>query len=273
LILVVLACLLAGPALGDEVTEQLLKNTGWGRFKPGAWQQVRIVVESLDPQGNVTGTTNTDRTTTLVGVDPQSVTLELAVTAEVAGKRLDAPIQFITQGCHGEPSGQATEVRELTPTPSTIEGKTIVCRVREYQISDQDQRRRIVVYYNRDFEPMLLRRRSEARSKDGDRQIIETSVDVISLNTPHKVKDQVLPASVVRTVQKTDTTKISMTSVLVSDVPGGVVSSKSEERDGEGRIVRRTTLELVDWGQEDEDWEQRSPERRREHRRQRRQSR
>jgi len=269
----VLACLLTASASGDEITEQLLKNTGWGKFKPGAWQQVRVIVQALDPQGNVTATTTTDRTTTLVGVDPQSVTLELAVTAEVAGKRFDAPIQFITQGCHGEPSGQATEVRELTPTPSTIEGKTIVCRVREYQISDQDQRRRVVVYYNRDVEPVVLRRRSEARSKDGDRQIVETSVDVISLNTPHKVKDTVMPSSVVRTVQKTDTTKISMTSVLVSEVPGGVVSSKSEERDVEGRIVRRTTLELVDWGQEGEHWDERSPERRREHRKQRRQGR
>jgi len=269
-----MACLTSvAHTAADDVTEHLLKNTGWGNFKPGAWQQVRIVVESLDSKGNVTSTTTTDRTTTLVGVDPQSVTLELAVTAEVAGKRFDAPIQFVTQGCHGEPTGQMTEVRELEPTPSTIEGKTIVCRVREYQISDQDQRRRVVVYYNRDVEPVVLRRRSESRSKDGNRQIVETSVDVISLNTPHKVKDQVVPSSAVRTVQKTDSTKISTVSVLVSEVPGGVVSSKSEERDAEGHIVRRTTLELVDWGQDDENWDERNPERRREHRRQRRNSR
>ncbi|MCE9554660.1 MAG: hypothetical protein K8T91_14990 [Planctomycetes bacterium] len=248
----------------------LLKNTGWGRFKPGAWQQVRVTVESLDSKGNVTGTTTTDRITTLVGVNPQSVTLELDVTAEVAGKRFDAPLQFITQGCHGEPSGQMTQVRELDPTPSTIEGRTIVCRVREFQISDKDQRRRVVVYYNSDVAPVVLRRRCEASSQDGVKKTVQTDFDVISLNSPQKVLKQVLPAAVVRTVQKTDSASITTTSSIVTEVPGGIVSSTSQERDSEGRLVRRTSLELVGWGLNVEDSDRRTHERRRDARRSRR---
>lgn len=268
---IALAIVAALPASADEPSDDLLlKNTGWGRFKPGAWQQVRVTVQSLDAKGNVTGTTTTDRMTTLVGVHPHSVTLELDVTAEVAGKRFDAPLQFITQGCHGEPSGEMTKVRELDPTPSTIEGRTIVCRVREFQISDKDQRRRVVVYYNSDVAPVVLRRRCEASSQDGAKKTVQTDFDVISLNTPQKVLKQVLPAAVVRTVQKTDSASITTTSAIVPDVPGGIVSSTSQERDSEGRLVRRTTLELVGWGLNVEDSDRPTNERRREARRIRR---
>ena len=267
----VLAIAAASPAGATEPSDELLlKNTGWGRFKQGAWQQVRVTVESLDAKGNVTGTTSTDRLTTLVGVHPQSVTLELDVTAEVAGKRFDAPLQFITQGCHGEPCGQLTKVRELEPTPSTIEGRTIVCRVREFQISDKDQRRRVVVYYNSDVAPVVLRRRSESSSQDGAKKIVQSDLDVISLNSPQKVLKQVLPAAVVRTVQKTDSASITTTSSIVPEVRGGVVSSTSQERDSEGRLVRRTTLELIGWGLNVEDSDYRTRERRRDARRSRR---
>lgn len=266
-----LAVAAAMPLGAEEPSDELLlKNTGWGRFKPGAWQQVRLTVESLDPKGNVTSTTTTDRITTLVGVNPQSVTLELDVTAEVAGKRFDAPLQFITQGCHGEPSGQMTKVRELAPTPSTIEGRTIVCRVREFEISDKDQRRRVVVYYNGDVAPVVLRRRCESSSQNGAKKNVQSEFDVISLNTPQKVLKQVLPAAVVRTVQKTDSASITTTSAIVPEVPGGIVSSTSTERDSEGRQVRRTTLELVGWGLNVEDSDRRTHERRRDARRSRR---
>jgi hypothetical protein len=36
-------------------------------------------------------------------------------------------------------------------------------------------------------------------------------------------------------------------SVVVGDVPGGVVSHSSKEVDKNGRLLRRSTLELVDY--------------------------
>ena len=269
-ILALFVCLPVAAGAEEPSDELLLKNTGWGRFKPGAWQHVRVIVETLDPKGIITNTTSSDRITTLVTVAPQSVTLELDITAEVAGKRLDAPLQLVTQGCHGEPSGQTTEVRDLEPTSSTIEGRKITCRVREFQIADKDQKRRVLVYYNRDVAPVVLRRQCEARSQDGARQTVQSELEVVSLNTPYKVLKQMMPASVIRTVQKTDSTSITTQAVLVSDVPGGIVSSTSQELDAEGKLVRRTTLELVGWGAQSDLSDPPSAGRRRESRRSRR---
>jgi hypothetical protein len=120
--------------------------------------------------------------------------------------------------------------------------------VREFEIVDKDQQRRVVVFYNSDVSPVVLRRRSVVRTQDGAKQTVETEQEVLALSTPRQVLKQMLPASLVRTVQKTDSASITTTAVVVPDVPGGVVSSTSQEQDAQGKLVRRTTLELVDWG-------------------------
>ena len=62
----------------------------WGEFQPGAWKLVRVLTETLDENGLVTGTTTTETRTTLMQADERGITLEIATTVEVAGKRFEA---------------------------------------------------------------------------------------------------------------------------------------------------------------------------------------
>ncbi len=75
----------------------------------------------------------------------------------------------------------------------------------------------------------------------------ETTVEVTAVNTPHEVNGQTRPTSHIRTVHKTNKGTTTTLEVRCEDVPGGFVSHTSEQTDSSGRVVERSTLELVDY--------------------------
>lgn len=231
-----------------ETGDVLLRRDGWGTFQPGAWQEVRVVTESLDPRGVVTSTTTTNKVTTLLAIRPSSVRLETEVVTEMAGKRFESLVQRIDQGCHGEAQGDRTTVRELGAANTTLEGKSIACQVREYEIVDGDQKKKVRVYYSADVAPYVLHRECVATSLDGRKRRLHSQYDVLAVNMPQQILKQMVPVAVTRTVQSTDTTSSTTVSALSNDVPGGIVAASTKELDAQGRLVRRSTLELVDWG-------------------------
>jgi hypothetical protein len=248
------ALLLAASATGSPggawgaVPDIPTKHDGWARFQPGAWQHIRIVTEAVDATGHVTSTSTTDRVTSLVAVKPEYVRLQVEITAEVAGKRFDAPVQRFDQGCHGERVGDSLRIRDLGAGTTTVEGRPIPCQIREYDISDRDHRKRVRMYYSDDVPPYVLRREALVTALDGERDAVSSRVDVIAVDMPQKVLNKTMLAAHVRTIQKTDTASTTTLAVQVMDVPGGVVASTTKELDAQGRLVRRSTLELVDWG-------------------------
>ena len=56
----------------------------------------------------------------------------------------------------------------------------------------------------------------------------------------------------VKTLQKTPKGTIYTLAVVCPDIPGGIVSNSSKELDSSGRLIRRSTLELVDYNTEPE---------------------
>jgi len=98
--LVSICCLLlfAFSSSGADAQEWILSphQHGWGRCKPGSWKTVRVISDMLDSQGNVTSTTKTETTTTLVGKKGDSYTLEVEVTVEIGDRRITSkPKQII----------------------------------------------------------------------------------------------------------------------------------------------------------------------------------
>ena len=76
----------------------------------------------------------------------------------------------------------------------------------------------------------------------------ETSVEVIALDMPVRFRRK--PAAAPTSRPCTSNARGAMTglAVVLPDVPGGVVSHSQKEVDRSGRVVRRSTLELVDYG-------------------------
>jgi hypothetical protein len=64
---------------------------------------------------------------------------------------------------------------------------------------------------------------------------------------PFRVLAEVKTAACIKSVQTSGRGTITSLAMTSADVPGGVVYQTSKETDPGGRIVRRSTLELVDF--------------------------
>ncbi len=236
----------AGTASAQQPTGLSWDHHDWGRFRAGSWQKIRVVTEHLSPQGEVVSTTTTEKLTRMVRSNRRAVTLRTTAMMEVAGKQFEAPPHDFLQGNHGEPVGQTVTAKELGETELDVEGRRIACRVRQYEITNAEQTKVVKIYYSDKVAPFILKREEIATAGEGKRN--ESLVSVTALGMPHKVLAEILPTSYVKEVHKNGKSTTTTLAVYAQDVPGGMVAYTSRETDSEGRLVRRSTAELVDYG-------------------------
>jgi hypothetical protein len=246
----ILGCFLATAAAQETPLPPQLHP--WGKFEPGSWKLVRVVTESFNDKGAVTGTNISDCRTTLLDVDDDGVTLEMRVCVEVAGKRFDSEPQTIRQGFHGEQQSAALKIKEPTAGQVTIEDRKIPCQVREIESSNTNGKTVATIYYSTSVPPYILKRESVTTDLEGKNILGETSVSVQALEMPCKILGALRNAAYVKTLQKTPKGTVCTLAFISPDIPGGVVSHSSKELDSTGRLVRRSTLELVDFNTDPE---------------------
>jgi hypothetical protein len=226
------------------------KHQPWATFSPGAWKTVRTIAESFDAKGAVTSTAVTETKTTLVKVEPDGVTLEVEVAAWVAGKRLDPKPQTFKQGFYGEADGPRAEIKDLDPGEIVIEGRTIPCRIRQVVVADPSTKRTrtVRVCYSEDVAPYVLKCETTVKDVDNATTLSLSTMVVDALEMPYEFDDCIRSAAHIRTVVEDvrgTTTTLAYTS---ADVPGGIISQRSKEQDKEGRLIRRSVLEMTGFG-------------------------
>ncbi|GAB6184967.1 hypothetical protein JCM17478_04690 [Thermopirellula anaerolimosa] len=242
---VIFACGLDRPIGAQELPREIHP---WGRFETGAWKIVRGTSESLSESLVGTGEVlTTDSRTTLEGVDDKGVTLRLEVVAEVAGKRFRAEPQTIRQGIYGEPLGDQAQVIELGEQKLTIQGREFPCRVAEVRVQIAAARLNSKLFYTTDGSAMILRRESRKTDLEG-RVLEELTAETVSVDIPCKVGSAMFSGCQIRTVQIFPSGNSTTLAVFVREIPGGIVCQTTKEFDEGGRLVRRTSLELVDYG-------------------------
>ncbi len=225
----------------------------WGRFAKGSWKQTRIVSETLDESGKVTATTTTDVRTTIISVDATKVSLRINVTVEAGGKRYDTEPQTVQHGYYGEGPNQLVRIREAGKSDVTIDGKAFPCRVQEISI-DAGQQKTVSKLFQSDSQaPYVLRRETTLSDAANPSANHTETAEVIMLDMPFKVRSEIKPTAFERSVQKNGkgtTITVDVTSV---EVPGGIVMRTLKELDSKGRVIRRSTVELVDYSAIEED--------------------
>jgi hypothetical protein len=226
------------------------EHHSWAKFKPGAWKRVRVVTESLDEKGEVASTSTTDTTTQLEQVGQASYALAVEVSVEVAGRKFDTPTQLVDQGYFGEAKGQTTATKNSTSSSVLIEGRKIPCRSFEVVIQGGPRRRMAKIYYSDTIAPYVLKRVSVTTDSVGDNVLHETSDTVMAVDMPHQVLSRILPTAHIKTVLTHSKGTTTTLAVHCEDVPGGIVEHTSKEIDAEGRLIRRSTLKLLDYGVE-----------------------
>jgi hypothetical protein len=228
------------------------KHDPWARFKPGAWQRVRAVAETFDEKGELLGRSTTETSTTLESVDARGVTLRTAVTVEIAGKRFDSPPRSVSKGFYGELNGETAKVADDGTGSVTIGEQRIPCQIRRVTIEDLSSsvpsKRVSTVYFTDHVVPYELRRETVCTDREEKKLNYRTDAAVTAISLPYKVLTEIQTVAFVRTVHTSPKGKTITVEVHCPRVPGGVVAHWSREMDEAGRIVRRSVLELVDYG-------------------------
>ena len=224
----------------------------WGLYEPGAWKIVRVVTETLNERGLVVSTCATDTKTTLIDINDDGVTLEIQSCMEVAGKRFQPEPQTVKQGFHGELLGPGLKQNPPTDGAITIEGRKIHCQILRLENIVPNGKTLTTLYYSATVAPYVLKRVCVTTDPEGKKPLAETNVEAIALNMPLKVQGENCNGIKMKTVHQNASGTVTTWADVLMEVPGGVVGNHSKELDQTGRLVRRSTLELIDYGTEPE---------------------
>jgi hypothetical protein len=224
----------------------------WGTFEPGAWKLVRVVTENIDENGTVSQVSTSDNKTTLIDVDNEGITLEVEAKVQMVGKRFDTEPQEIKQGFHGEPQTNSLKVKAPIDGEVTIDGHKISCQVQEINTFNASSKTTTTIYYSQSIPPYVLKRESITTDLEGKNLLNQTTFTVQELEMPSKILGCLRNTAHVKIVQKTTNGSVVTLAVICHEIPGGTISQTSKELDANGRVVRRTTMELVDFSVEPE---------------------
>ena len=125
---------------------------------------------------------------------------------------------------------------------------------RQLELTDpgKTRSRTVEVYSNNDVAPYVLRRESTAKDSGKPSTFSRTTMVVDALKMPCEVQDRIKSAAHVRTIVQRARGTTTILAYTSTEVPGGIICQRSKEQDAEGRLVRRSVLELTDFGLEPE---------------------
>lgn len=223
------------------------QHHSWGRFKPGSWKTVRVRTENLDAFGNVASTSITETTATLTEIDETGYTLRIEVIVEVAGRQYVSEPKTTRVGYSGEKDGQSVSLKSMGSEEFVVSERKIPCEVREVVINGGDTKRVTQLHYSSRLAPHVLRRTTIASNVEDGRTDYSSEVETLAIDMPYQVLTEMKSTSFNQTVVEHAGGKSMTLEIHCMDVPGGVVSHTSKELDKSGAVVRRSTLELVDY--------------------------
>jgi hypothetical protein len=262
--LLVWLCVLAGPTLGLADDTGITRDLHpWGRFydHKGAWKRCRVTTETLDERGAVVNTSVTETKTSLEDVDGDGVTLRVESTAEIAGKQLPSEPKKVRQSFRGDWSNGKAVTRKAGVSRVTVDGETFLCRVEETEVTGVRTKTVTRTYYSRTIAPYVLKRESKTTDLEGKTTLEESTLNVISLDRPCKIYPRIKRAAWVEAVSTTAQGRTVTRAFMSIDVPGGVVWHVADELDKNGRLLRRSSLVMVDYGLDPDEDDSRPPDR------------
>jgi hypothetical protein len=224
----------------------------WGKFEPGAWKRIHVVTEIFGEQDVVATTNLSDSKITLFDIDEDSLTLETQVCVEIAGKKFDSDPQLVKQGFHGETLSPNLKLVDSAAGQLEVEDRKIPCQVLKLESSNGTSKTSTTIYFSATVAPNILKRESKTTDAEGKNVLSETTATLVSLDMPYQIQGQIRMVSHLKTVQKSPKGMVVTLAVLSPEIPGGIITLSSKEHDANGRLVRRSTQELIDFGSEPE---------------------
>ena len=247
LLLVPLCALAQNPMPPAKVMPLIpAENHPWARFPLGSWTLSRVTTESYDARGVATTSVEEFRNV-LKSADDAGYTLSVERIVQAGGQRLLKPPAEQTFGLSGERGTEKVEsTQTLGESELSLNGRKVPCEVRQAVLIDSEQKRRTVkVLFSPEVRPHALRREWQIVGNEGT--IESTFETVVSVGLPYPVVGKLRAAAFRHATQKQGALTKESVEVICDEVPGGVVSLWSKDLDAEGKLIRRTTQELVNY--------------------------
>ncbi len=220
----------------------------WGRFRPGAWQTVRTVTETLDQKGQVTSTSVTTTTSILQAVTRDSFTLKVTVTMDVDGKEVRAAPKLVERRFDGAGNGQQATTRCVGTRTVRIEGIPVVCTVYEREVIDEASRQHTRIFYSGKVAPYVIKQEQRSTDRSGKEALDKIVEEVVHRDRPRRYLSRLLETWTVKAVRTNSKGSITSLARQCEEIPGGLIDRTTKEKDSTGRLVRRSKLELVSYG-------------------------
>jgi len=239
-------CSLGGLATAHEALLPRASHP-WAQFQPGSWKRVRVMTETFDEMGRMTGTTVTETRISVVGVTEAEVSLQSEVAVTLGEKRFAPQAQLIKQPLAADQEGADSVVKTLGEETLAIDGEKLSTEVRQAVWNSDSLRRVRTVHLAKEGSPAILKEATLATDPTGKTKAYSTDVEVVALDMPFKLKEELLSTAHRKVTHTNPGGTVVTLEVWSDDVPGGVVAHSSKETDAQGRLLRRSTLELVDY--------------------------
>lgn len=220
----------------------------WGRFNVGSSKHEKITTQSYSPSGKLESTSVTDQKSTLTAVSEDSYTLEVETTVEVAGSQVQTTTTlrrgFDDVEFSESSEGSATIVAQ-GPSNVLVDEQPVPCELFVATSLGKIERTVTKLFYS-DQPPYLLKSETTRIPLTGGTPS-RTTFDILSTDIPRKVGADLHSSAIGRRVRRHAKGRAVEWSVIVTEIPGGIVSANTKELDSNGNMLRRSVLELLDY--------------------------
>lgn len=223
------------------------EHHAWGRVVPGAFSVVRNTTETFNEGDDTPDRFITTTRTTLHQLDTDGVILLIEAEREIAGKLVKFDPHTVKQGFNGVVTGQDTQIADLGTADVEIEGNVYPCRMQRITITDSRTITNIDSHYCPELPPYIIKSETTTTERDGGAVVDHILMQVIATDMPYLRRSDVLSTSVVTAVRDFPQGTTHTIATYSQSVPGGLVAQVSKELDTAGQLIRRSTLELLDY--------------------------
>ncbi len=218
----------------------------WARFAPGSWVQTRTVTETFNADQALLTHTVIRTRTELLAVDEGSYTVRRTNRMAILGKHLGPRTQILKRRLDDTPVSWLAQYHTHNPAVEKFRlgQEVFTCRVIHGTFQTPQGVLELKLLYCPEQSPFVLRRHEVLRN--AQKQVLEETVwEVVALEMPFQVSRRILSTAHYRVLQRKPTGTITRVIIWSPEVPGGVVFETTKEQDIQGRLRRRSAMELV----------------------------
>jgi hypothetical protein len=219
------------------------EHHAWARFDVQSWKTTKILTDLIDDAGNITSTVRVETTTRLLETELDRYVLAVDSTVQIGEQKVNHSNQKLKRDINTQGEGFAANVEKNT---LKIGEKEFNVDIRVVTLHTKQGKRVSRVSFCKESTPHVLKRTTTYYDKKSTPLYTTTSA-VTEFDVKQDVLgDEKTVCRIVTTHKQNGTTTIT-DELYCADIPGGIIAQKIIDKNADGQITRRTTLELTNY--------------------------